>query len=83
MLNLMSGNPAVSFPLDPYPVIEKVVRAYDVEWLVITQLRDELRAPLGLWDGGNAVDEEGNRADWLATEPSFATESVRIFQILP
>lgn len=83
MLNLMTGNPAVSFPLDPYPVIEEVVRAYGVEWVVVTQLRDELRAPLGLWDGGRALDEQGNRADWLAAEPAYETENVRIFEVLP
>ena len=83
MLNLMTGNPAVSFPLDPYPVIEEVVRAYDVKWVVVTQLRDELRAPLGLWDGGAAVDQDGNRADWLAEDPAFETGNVRIFEVEP
>lgn len=83
MLNLMTGNPAVSFPLDSYPVIEEVVRAYDVKWIVSTRLREELGAPLGLWDGGAAVDEFGNRADWLATEPALETDIVKIFEVLP
>ena len=50
---------------------------------MVSRQAGEARAPLGLWDGGEAVDVEGNRADWLAAEPRFATESVRIFEILP
>lgn len=42
----------------------------------------ETRAPLGLWDGGAAVDDEGNRADWLSRDPAFETDSVRVFEIL-
>ncbi len=82
-LNLISGNPAVAFPYDPFPVIEEAVRAYDVEWVVVSQQANELRAPLGLWEGGNAVDAEGNRADFLETEPAFETENVRIFAVVP
>ena len=78
-LNLISGNPAVAIPYDPFPVIEEAVRAYDVQWVVVSQQANELRAPLGLWEGGNAVDAEGNRADFLATEPAFESENVRIF----
>jgi 4-amino-4-deoxy-L-arabinose transferase-like glycosyltransferase len=81
-LHLISGNPAVAIPWDTYPVIEQVARAYDVEWLVISQLEEETRAPLGLWDGGRAVDEQGNRADFLADEPAFQTDAVRIFEVL-
>ena len=82
-LNLISGNPAVAIPYDPYPVVEEAARAYDARWLVISQLEGEFRAPLGLWDGGDAIDAEGNRADWLATEPSLDEEKLRIFEILP
>ena len=82
-LNLLSGNPAVAFPVDPYPTIEEVIRAYDVRWAVVTRLETELRAPLGLWDGGRAVDEEGNPADFLSEDPVFETENVRIFEVVP
>jgi hypothetical protein len=58
-------------------------RAYGAQWLVISRQADEMRAPLGLWDGGAATDSDGNRADWLAAEAEFETESVRIFEILP
>lgn len=82
-LNLLSGNPAVAFPYDPYPVIEDAVRAYDVEWVVVTRLASELRAPLGLWDGGRAVDDDGNRADFLANAPAFEADDVRVFEVVP
>lgn len=81
-LHLISGNPAIAIPYDPYPVIESAARAYGARWLVVSQLSSELRAPLGLWEGGAAVDDQGNAADWLAREPSFETDSVRIFEIL-
>lgn len=81
-LHLLTGNPAIAIPYDPYPVIEEVARAYDARWLVVSRLAGELRAPLGLWDGGAAVDELGNRADWLAVEPSYESGAVRVFEIL-
>jgi hypothetical protein len=82
-LHLISGNPAIAIPWDPYPVIEEVARAYGAEWLVISQVEGEFRAPLGLWDGGRAVDDLGNRADWLAIEPSLDIPNLRIYEILP
>lgn len=81
-LHLISGNPAIAIPYDLYPVIENVARAYGARWLVISRLAGETRAPLGLWDGGAAVDDEGNRADWLSRDPAFETDSVRVFEIL-
>jgi 4-amino-4-deoxy-L-arabinose transferase-like glycosyltransferase len=81
-LHLLSGNPAVAIPYDPYPVIEQAGRAYGVRWLVISRLPEETRAPLGLWDGGRAVDAHGNRADWLANDPAFETDTVRVFEVL-
>lgn len=82
-LNLLSGNPTVAFPYDPYPVIEEVIRAYDVRWVVVARSAGELRAPLGLWEGGRAVDDDGNRADFLADTPAIETEDVRIFEVMP
>ena len=78
----LTGNPGVAAPFDLYPVIEEVVRAYEVE-LVIVILRDDATIdPLGLWLGGNAVDGDGNRADWLATEATFEADGIRIFAVL-
>lgn len=82
-LHLISGNPAIAIPYDRYPIVETAARAYGARWLVISQLEGEFRAPLGLWDGGRAVDAAGNRADWLATAPALDTGKLRIFEILP
>jgi hypothetical protein len=78
----LTANPGVAAPFDPYPVIEEVVRAYDVRWVIVA-LRDDANIdPLGLWLGGNAVDHDGNRADWLATDPTFEADGIRIFAVL-
>lgn len=78
----VTGNPGVATPFDPYPVIEEVARAYDARWLVITLRGDDPIDPLGLWNGGAAVDQYGNHADWLASEPSFEADGVRVWEIL-
>jgi hypothetical protein len=78
----VSGNPGVPFPFDPFPVVERVVRAYDVEWVVVTRRDPALPDPLGLWDGGRAVDGEGNRATFLSADPAFEAPGVRIFKVL-
>jgi hypothetical protein len=78
----LSGNPGVPAPFDAYPVIEDVVRGYNVRWVIVT-LRDGAAIdPLGLWEGGNAVDGDGNHADWLATDPAFEADGVRIYAVL-
>lgn len=78
----LTGNPGVAAPFDLYPVIEEVVRAYDVEWVVVTLREDATIDPLGLWEGGHAVDGEGNPAPWLADEPAFEAEGVRIYAVV-
>lgn len=78
----LTENPGVAAPFDPYPVIEDVVRAYEVRWVVVALREDATTDPLGLWLGGNAVDREGNRADWLATDPTFEADGIRIFAVL-
>jgi hypothetical protein len=64
-------------------VIEEVVRAYDVRWVIVTLREDATIDPLGLWEGGDAVDGDGNQATWLADEPTFEAPGVRIFAVLP
>ncbi len=77
----VSGNPGVPIPFDSYPVIEAAAAAYGARWLVI-DLRDGAAGdPLGLWAGGHAVDAEGNRATWLATQPVVDSRGVRIYRI--
>jgi hypothetical protein len=72
----------VAAPFDPYPVIEDVVRAYDVRWVIVALREEATTDPLGLWDGGEAVDSEGNQADWLADEPAFEADGVRVFAVV-
>jgi hypothetical protein len=80
-LNLLSGNPGVAAPFDPYPVIEQVVNAYGVEWLVVQLPEGDDIDPLGFWNGSAAEDAEGNRATWLADQPAFEFEDVRVFRV--
>ena len=80
-LNLLSGNPGVAAPFDPYPVVERVVRSYDVRWVVVTLGDGATVDPLGLWHGSASRDADGNRATWLASRPAFETGDVRIFQV--
>ncbi|HUG95383.1 MAG TPA: hypothetical protein VMK30_04505 [Pleomorphomonadaceae bacterium] len=79
----LTGNPGVAAPIDPYPVIEDVVRAYDVAFVIVTLREDASIDPLGLWHGCDAIDGEGNHATWLACDPAFEANGVRIFAVLP
>jgi hypothetical protein len=77
----LTGNPGVAAPFDPYPVIEDVVHAYDVKWVIVTLREDATIDPLGLWDGCDAIDSEGNHATWLACDPVFEAQGVRIYAV--
>lgn len=83
LLYSVTGHPVVAPPFDPYPIIGEVAEAYDVRWFV-AQRQSEGPAvePLGLWEGGNAVDDDGNRADWLADRPAFDDGTVRIYAVM-
>jgi hypothetical protein len=78
----VSHNPGVPFPFDPYPVIDRVINAYDVDWVVVTRRDPSLPDPLGLWDGGESVDAQGNRATFLPSTPVFETGGVRIYRVI-
>jgi len=80
-LALLSGNPGVAPSFDPYPVLERIVDAYGVEWVLVQLPEGAEVDPLGLWAGGSAVDAEGNRATWLEVEPSFEFEDIRVFRV--
>jgi hypothetical protein len=83
LLHVVSGHRVVAPTNDPYPVIGDVAAAYDVRWFVAQrQARGPAIEPQGLWDGGNAVDDAGNRAEWLATEPAFEEGLVRVYEVL-
>lgn len=81
-LSLTTGNPGVAGPFDGYPIQERIIREYGVRWVVVTLRAGETIDPLGLWNGGLARDADGVTADFLATEPSFEAEGVRIYRVL-
>ena len=82
-LHHVSANPGVAAPFDPYPVLERVVRAYDVRWVVVTLADGASVDPLGLWNGAASVDRYGNRAHWLAETPALDAPGVRIYEVRP
>lgn len=80
-LNLLTGHPGVAAPFDPFDVIERVVRAYDVRWVVVTLDVGETRDALGLWDGADAVDVDDGSPAFLPSEPDFEAPGVRVYRI--
>lgn len=80
-LYLLTGLRGVAAPFDPYPVIHAVIQGFGVDWVVVSLAADEVRDRLGLWDGGAAVDANGNRATFLPDEPAFEGPGVRIFRV--
>ena len=81
-LHALTPNPGVSPPFDLYPVIGRVVDAYNVQWLVVTLRPGETRDPLGLWDGAAATDAAGDHPDFLPARPDFAAPGVRVYHVL-
>jgi hypothetical protein len=81
-LNLLTDHPGVSAPFDPFDVMEDVVRAYDVRWVVVTLEPGETRDALGLWDGAGGVDSEGASPGFLPDEPAFESPGVRVFEVV-
>lgn len=77
----VSGNPGVPLPFDPYPVVEDVIRAYDVGWVVVSRRGGAAMDPLGLWEGAEAVDAGGNPASFLEADPAFEAPGVRIYRV--
>jgi 4-amino-4-deoxy-L-arabinose transferase-like glycosyltransferase len=79
---LTSGNPGIAGPFDGYPIQERIIRAYGVEWVVVTVRPGETTDPLGFWKGGRARDANGVPATFLADEPAFEAAGVRIYRVL-
>jgi 4-amino-4-deoxy-L-arabinose transferase-like glycosyltransferase len=77
----LTANPGVAAPFDPYPVLEEVVDAYGVELVVVALREDAEVDPLGLWEGCDAVDADGNVATWLECEPVMEADGVRIYEV--
>jgi 4-amino-4-deoxy-L-arabinose transferase-like glycosyltransferase len=80
---LLTGNPGVAPPFDPFKTVARVVSAYSVKWILVTLNPGETRDPLGLWDGAAAIDSEGAHPSFLPTKPSFEAPGVRIYQVAP
>jgi hypothetical protein len=77
----LARNPGVAGPFDPYRVVEQVVDAYDVSWVVVLRPGPGETDPLGLWDGAAAVDSEGNHPSFMPDEPAFEGDDVRVFRV--
>ena len=80
-LYLATGLPGVAIPFDPYPIIGNVVDAYGVDWVVLSLDPGATMDPLGLWEGAEAIDSEGNRPSFLPRDPAFEAAGVRIYEV--
>jgi len=78
----VSGNPGIPIPFDPYPVAGRAAAAYGATWLVVERRNGAASDPLGLWEGGEARDSQGNQAVWLADDPVLDSDGVRIYRIV-
>jgi 4-amino-4-deoxy-L-arabinose transferase-like glycosyltransferase len=78
----LTGNPGLAAPFDPYEVLEEVVRAYGVDWVVVTRPGPGATDPLGLWDGAAATDIRGAHPSFLPASPAFEGDDVRVFEVV-
>jgi 4-amino-4-deoxy-L-arabinose transferase-like glycosyltransferase len=81
-LHALTGSPGVAPPFDLFPVIGKVIDAYQVRWVVVTLAPNERRDPLGLWEGASATDSAGNHPDFLRAAPDYDSPRVRVFEVV-
>jgi hypothetical protein len=77
----LTGNAGVAGPFDPYRVVQKVVDAYDVTWIIVLRPDDGGLDPLGLWEGAAATDSEGAHPSFMPEEPTFEGDHVRVFRV--
>jgi hypothetical protein len=77
----LSGNPGVAAPFDPFRVIDQVIEAYDVRWVVVLSPGDGQPDPLNLWNGAAGVDSEGAHPTFLPHDPAFEGDDVRVFRV--
>jgi hypothetical protein len=80
-LYLRTGLRGVATPFDPFAVIEGVIDAYGIDWVVVILDAGADRDPLGLWDGAGALDATGAPPKFLSDAPAFEAEGVRIFEV--
>ncbi len=80
-LALMSANPGVAAPFDPFALIGSVVDAYHVRWVVVIRPADAATDPLNLWPGRAATDVEGTHPEFLPAQPALDTDAMRIYEV--
>lgn len=68
-------------PFDPFAVIEEVVEAYDVSWVIVLRPAEGETDPLNLWDGSAGTDSQGEHPSFLPAEPAFEGDDVRVFRV--
>lgn len=83
LLAAASGHQVIGVPYDPSSVIEELAHVYDVTWFVAhRQTQGQRIEPQGFWDGGGTADAHGDRIGWLAEEPTYADDDIRIYRVL-
>ena len=80
-LHPLTGLPGLAAPFDPFGVIEDVVEAYEVRWVVVLRPGPGETDPLNLWDGAAGVDSQGEHPSFLPADPAFEGDDVRIFRV--
>lgn len=78
----LTGLRGVAGPFDPFRVLEDVVDAYDVRWVVVLSPGSGEADPLSLWNGATGVDSEGRHPSFLPAQPAFEGEDVRVFEVV-
>jgi 4-amino-4-deoxy-L-arabinose transferase-like glycosyltransferase len=68
-------------PFDPFAVIEQVVEAYGVDWVIVLRPGPGETDPLNLWNGSAGVDSHGEHPSFLPAEPAFEGDDVRVFRV--
>jgi hypothetical protein len=63
-------------------VIERVVQAYGVDWVMVTRPGPDATDPLGLWNGAAAVDITGDHPSFIGPTPAFEQGDLRIFRVV-
>lgn len=77
----LTGLDGLAAPFDPFAVIDEVVDAYGVDWIVVLSPGDGEPDPLNLWDGANGVDSRGEHPSFMPAEPAFEGDDVRVFRV--
>ena len=80
-LYLLTAMRGVATPFDPYETLDRVVRGYGVDWVVVVLDPGETSDPLGLWDGATATDINGDHPAFITDGPAFEAEGVRVFAV--